>query len=104
MIQIKRRGARIIIREHLDRNGPALSVPFADKATFRAAINGLVNDGDEVTHSGRFRVETDTTRQPVAIFKDEADADIFLTGKPARFNKRNQGEAVDGFSWVITED
>ncbi len=103
-IQIKRRGARIIFREHIDRNGPSLSLAFADKAAFRTSINSIVNDGDEVIAAGRFRQEQDTTIAPIAIFRNEADADAFVTAKGAGFSKRPQGVAADGFAFVVTRD
>ncbi|MCK5318025.1 MAG: hypothetical protein KAJ55_08925 [Anaerolineales bacterium] len=103
-VQISRRGARLIFREHIDRNGPSLSVAFADKAALRTAIQNVINDGDEVIAAGRFRQEQDTTINPIAIFRNEADADAFLTAKGAGFSKRPQGAAADGFAFVITRD
>ncbi len=103
-IQLSRRGLRLIFREHIDRNGPSLSLRFADKAAIRTAIQSVVNDGDEVTINGRFRQEQDTTILPVAIFLNEADADAFVTAKGAGFSKRPQGVAADGFAFVVTQD
>jgi len=103
-IQIRRRGARIVFREHIDRNGPAMTVAFADKQTFLDRVTAIVNIGDNNNSPGRFRQEQDTTIDPVAIFRDEADADDFLTSKGAGFSKRTQGQQADGFAFVITED
>ncbi len=103
-IIISRRVARLIFREHIDRNGPALSLAFADKAALRTALQSVINDGDEVIVAGRFRQEQDTTILPVAIFRNEADADAFVTAKGAGFSKRPQGIAADGFAFVVTQD
>jgi len=102
-IQIRRRAARLIFREHIDRNGPSLSLRFADKAAIRSAIQSVVSDGDEVVVNGRFRQEQDTTTIPIALFRDEADADTFLASKGSGFVKRTQGRAVDGFAFVILD-
>jgi len=103
-IQISRRGARLIFREHLDRNGPALSLAFGDKASLRTNLNSVLNDGDEVVMPGRFRQEQDTTIRPIAIFRTQADADAFVTAKGAGFSRRTQGVASDGFAHVVTQD
>ncbi len=103
-IQIKLTGGRLVFRENIDRNGPALTLAFGDRAAFRTALNGLTNDGDEVLTQGRFRRVEDFTSSPVAICKTEAQADALVTALGAGFTKRPQGAAVDGFAFVVTED
>jgi len=103
-IQIKLRGGRLVFRENIDRNGPALTLAFGDRAAFRTALNSLQNEGDEVLTQGRFRRLEDFTSSPVAITKTEAQADALLTALGAGFSKHVQGAAVDGFAWVVTED
>jgi len=103
-IQIKLRGGRLVFRENIDRNGPALTLAFGDRAAFRTALNSLTNDGDEVITQGRFRRIEDFTSSPVCICKTEAQADTIVAALGAGFTKRTQGEAVDGFSFVVTED
>ncbi len=103
-IQIKLTRGRLVFRENIDRNGPALTLAFGDRATFRTAFNSLQNDGDEVITQGRFARIEDFTSRPVAICKTEAQADAIVTALGAGFTKRPQGAAVDGFAFVVTQD
>ncbi len=103
-IQIRLTAGRLVFRENIDRNGPALSLAFGDRAVFRTALNSLANDGDEVITQGRFRRIADFTQNPVGVFTTEADADAFVTAKGAGFTKRRQGASVDGFGWIVTQD
>lgn len=103
-IQIRLTGGRLVFRENIDRNGPVLSLAFGDRGAFRTALNSLTNDGDEVVTTGRFGRIADFTQKPVGVFTTEADADAFVTAKGAGFTKRVQGESVDGFGWIVTQD
>ena len=103
-IQIRLTNGRLVFREHIDRNGPALSLAFGDRATFRTALNSLTNDGDEIVTAGRFRRLEDRTITPVAICQTEAQADAIVAALGAGFTKRIQGPSVDGFGFVVTED
>ncbi len=95
---------RLVFRENIDRNGPALSLGFADRAGFITLLESLTNAGDEVVTQGRFRRIADFTQNPVGVFTTEADADAFVTAKGAGFTKRPQGASVDGFGWIVTQD
>ncbi len=97
-------GGRLVFRENIDRNGPALTLAFADRAGFVGLLNSLTSAGDEVVTQGRFRRIADFTQNPVGVFTTEADADAFVTAKGAGFTKRVQGSSVDGFGWIVTQD
>ncbi len=103
-IQIRLTAGRLVFRENIDRNGPALSLAFGDRAAFRTALNSLTNNGAEVITQGRFRRIADFTQDPVGVFTTEADADAFVTAKGAGFTKRVQGSSADGFGWIVTRD
>ncbi len=103
-IQIRLTNGRLVFRENIDRNGPALTLAFGDRAAFRTALNSLANDGDEVLTQGRFRRIENFSSTPVAICKTEAQADALVAALGAGFTKRPQGAAIDGFAFVVTED
>ncbi len=92
-------GDRIFFIENEDRNGPALSIELSGKQALRQAINSLSNQGDEVLGTGEFsRIERHSTNL-IALFKSEAQADIFVADNSG-VKKVIEG-SIDGFDYKI---
>ncbi len=103
-VQIERKGSEVQIREDVARNGPAIGIPANEKGLFIAALQGVNAPGPPTAAPGGFNRTEDMTSNPVGVFVNEADADIFLVAKGAGFSKHPQGISVDGFGWVVTQD
>ncbi len=92
-------GGRIFFIENEDRNGPALSIDLADKQATRQAINGLVNQDDEIIATGEFsRIERHATNL-LALFKVEAEADTYVAAHTG--TRKVREIAVDGFDFKV---
>lgn len=101
-IQMFVRTDRIILREHIDRDGPMLSLALTDKQAIRQALNTMNSHDDFILITGRFDRTSDRNRMPVAIFQREIDADNFQTlmGGPPEFRVAREVQ-VDGFNWKV---
>jgi len=93
-------GTRLIIRENIDRNGPALHIALTDKTAFRQAVANL-GPGDVEVVDGAFTRIEDFTANPIALFTNEADARAFLATKGARFKINSRNDIIDDFNWVV---
>lgn len=94
-------GTRLIMREFIDRSGPALHIAMTDKNAFRLAVNQITGPSDvEIVDGGFTRLE-DFTASPIAMFINEADAIAFLASKGAGFQINPRDDIIDGFNWIV---
>ncbi len=92
---------RIACVEDRDRNGPTVSFLLTAKPAILQVIRGLNNVGDEAFVPGEFGHLDDTTAAPMAIFKNEDDADAFLAAKGRGHRKDREPGCLDGYDYKI---